>query len=264
MSKLISILHRLIKRRVYGSRGAFPYHGTKVYFPPRSTSFRAACGQGTFEAQNVQILVALTRPGTACLDVGANIGLMAVPLLAQRGDCQVASFEPSPTVLPYLRRTRQESRFSERWKLVEKALSFEAGKAEFVVSEDELYDGLQDTGRSKVKARVEVPVSTLDEEWRQLGQPKVSTIKIDVEGAELDVLRGATECIRANRPSLLVEWFAENLAAYGRRPEAILDYAAEMDFDVLPVPSFVPIRNASDLELHMLNTYDLLLRPASA
>lgn len=53
--------------------------------------------------------------------------------------------------------------------------------------------------------RVAVPGVTLDDLWEGVGRPRVSFIKIDVEGAEGDVLRGAGGMIGATRPQLIVE-----------------------------------------------------------
>ena len=52
---------------------------------------------------------------------------------------------------------------------------------------------------------VRVPCVTLDDLWEGAGRPWVSFAKIDVEGAEDDVLRGALGMIAACRPTLIVE-----------------------------------------------------------
>jgi hypothetical protein len=58
----------------------------------------------------------------------------------------------------------------------------------------------------------EVPMTTLDAEWIAAGRPEVSALKIDVEGGELDVLRGASELLASQRPAVLLEaWGAEQL-----------------------------------------------------
>ena len=50
-----------------------------------------------------------------------------------------------------------------------------------------------------------VPATTLDEAWRGAGCPEVSFVKIDTEGGEEAVVRGAPELLTACRPVLLVE-----------------------------------------------------------
>src|SRR5207302_6765911 len=100
---------KALKRWLYGScpgfAGSFPYFGTNVYFPKGSLCFRAACEQGIFEAENVRLLQGICRPGSHMFDVGANLGLMALPVLRHVAGCKVVSFEPSPNTLPWLERT---------------------------------------------------------------------------------------------------------------------------------------------------------------
>jgi FkbM family methyltransferase len=74
------------------------------------------------------------------------------------------------------------------------------------------FDGLRNTGRKKGGSAVTVPISTLDAEWREVGKPNVSLIKIDVEGAELGVLRGGSECIGQCKPAILLEWTKQTCA----------------------------------------------------
>jgi len=95
---------KILKRWLYGScpgfAGTFPYFGTQVHFSKGSRSFRAACDQGIYESDNVRLLTALVRPGTLCLDIGTNIGLMSLPVLKAVSTSRVVSFEASPNVLP--------------------------------------------------------------------------------------------------------------------------------------------------------------------
>src|SRR5262245_6390768 len=102
-------IKRVIKRWLYGScpgfRGSFPYFGTRLFFQKNSWSFRAACEQGIFEAHNLRVLISQAREGTCVFDIGANIGLMAAPVLSMMPGVRVISFEPSPNTVPQLRRT---------------------------------------------------------------------------------------------------------------------------------------------------------------
>ena len=185
------MIRKRLKYWLYGNcpgfAGSFPYYGTKVHFPKNSISFRAACEQGIFEADNVRLLQSLVKPNTTYFDVGANIGLMSVPILQGCSNCMVVSFEPSPNTVAYLQRTASESSFKNRWVIIQRALSDTQGRAEFHLAAKELsmFDGLRDTRRVTVARTVTVEVSTLDKEWDTLGRPVVSVIKCDVEGNEL-------------------------------------------------------------------------------
>jgi FkbM family methyltransferase len=258
-------LRQRVKRVLYGSclgfAGAFPYFGVKVHFPPRSWSFYAACEQGIFEHDNVRVLQSLVRPGTTMFDVGANIGLMAIPVLKSCSDCRVVSFEPSVNVLPSLRRTIAGSPFGTRWQLIEKAVGTFEGTADFAMSSqaESLFDGFRNTQRASASSIITVPVTTLDAAWRSLGKPEVSIIKCDVEGADLDVLQGARECLAATDAAVLIEWNAINLAAYQRPFNALLEFARDVAYRVFAVPNFAEIADPTALRLHMIETESFLL-----
>ncbi len=97
------------------------------------------------------------------LDVGANIGLMAIPVLRVCPTCRVVSFEPSPNSLPFLKRTVAASLWSERWTVVGKGLSNSEGELDFAIGDPKnaLFEGFKSGGRLVGGRLVRVPVSTL-------------------------------------------------------------------------------------------------------
>jgi FkbM family methyltransferase len=225
--------------------------------------FRVACEQGVYEAANLDLLVGLARPGFWHFDIGGNIGLMAAPILFRVPGCHVLSFEPSANVLPYLRQTVSKSQFADRWTVIAKAVGARIGRATFNLSApaNSPYDGMRPTERVATDKQVEVELTTIDEEWKRLGCPRVSSIKIDVEGAELEVLRGAMDCLLRERPPVLLEWNAENLAAYHCPPEALLGFAREMNWQVFAQPPLVEVHTPRELSLQMIRTESFLLSP---
>ncbi len=248
-----------------GLAGSFPYYGTRVYFPRGSVLFDIACEQGVFEHDNVVLICSLLQPGSVYFDVGANIGLMAIPALRSCSSCIVVSLEPSPNTLPYLRLTAAGSGYHDRWRIVGKAAAAAPGAQEFFTAAPDrgAFDGFRDTGRAGVGSTLAVPVTTIDEEWETLGRPAVSVIKIDVEGAETQVLQGASECISHEQPYLLVEWTAANLRAYSIPPEYLLELADRMDYGVFALPHIVPIECERTLALQLSRGESFLLIPGA-
>lgn len=253
------------KYRIYGRTGTFPYWGVRVHFPKRSSAFRLACEQGTFEAQNVHVLQCLCPPGGLLFDIGSNLGLMAVPILSSVPNSTVVSFEPSPNTLPWLRATVAGSQYGERWQLVEKAVGSKPGNADFSVSipTEGLYDGLVHTHRAAESRLAKVEVTTVDLEWRRLGCPAIAAIKIDVEGGELDVLRGARQCLAEVHPFVLLEWCTLNLKAYEIPPDALFYFACEHGYNLYSLPAMVPVLKPSDLVLHAMVTESFLMAPSA-
>lgn len=257
-----------LKYWVYGScpgfRGRFRYFGAKVYFPPGSVIFRVACENDVFEREVMVTLQRLARPGAYFFDVGANIGLMSVAVLGVVPDCHVVSLEPSPNVLPFLERTVRESAWADCWEVVPKAAASSAGRATFSVSSaaNSAFDGMRATGRVSGVRQVEVETTTLDAVWEQRGSPAVALIKMDIEGAEFDALRGARRLLEACRPAILLEWNETNFSAYGVKREDILVVAAEAGYRLHALPSMVRVKTGSELAVHMGFTESFLMLDA--
>jgi FkbM family methyltransferase len=260
-------LKKRIKKWLYGScpgfAGSFPYCGVRTYFPKGSSIFTRACEQGIYERNISQLLSSLTKPGTFMFDVGANIGLTSIPVLAWGEDKRVVSFEPSANALGYLRRTQAGSGYGDRWRIVGKAAGRAPGTIDFFVSAANLgdFDSMVDTGRSGTRTKQTVEVTTLDLTWDELGRPPVSMIKMDIEGAETEALAGAEKLIRSQKPSIIVEWYEGNLKAYGYDSGSLLKIASDMGYQVLSVPGLVPVDNVPALLAHMVIAEAFLLLP---
>jgi len=258
-----------IKEWLYGScpgfAGSFPYCGTRIYFPRRCRLFQTTCRQGVFERDNVNLLCRLARRGGTVFDIGANIGLMAAPILRNCPNTTVVSFEPSPSTLKYLEKTISISPYRSRWTLVPKAVCDSDGVVHFYTAaavEMAAFEGLADTTRGGPTRQVTVSATRLDVEWESLGKPTISAIKIDVEGAEMRVLSGAEGCLSAQRPPILLEWNADNLKASAVLPNRILEFAQQTAYSLHSVPQLTRIADDSELRLHMEMTESFLLWPS--
>ncbi len=250
---------------VPGFAGRVPYYGTTVHFPRRAPVFRVMCENGGFEPEIIDRLVKLTRPRTTVFDIGANIGLMAIPVLRSCQSCRVVSFEPSPNSLSYLRHTVRESGFGERWLLKEKALGERSGDASFVIgrAEDALFEGFKSAAIRDART-ITVPVSTLDAEWIALGSPDVSVVKIDVEGAEHQVLAGARAVLAARRPAIVLEWYEPYLERFGTAPGRLSEFATEYHYRIFTIPQGVAVPDAVALRVQLMSCQNFLLLPEEA
>jgi FkbM family methyltransferase len=246
-----------------GFSGRFPYFGTNVYFPKNSGIFNLACRQGIYEKDNVFLMRYLLKPDSFFFDVGANIGLTSIPMLEWNETSQVVSFEPSPNVLPFLQRTAENSVYRDRWIIIGKATSNAIGTSDFFTSNsgNEALGGFRDTKRADTQIKTQVPVTTLDEVWNNLQNPKISVIKIDVEGAEILTLQGGINLVRQENPAILLEWYTVNLKAYDCPPESLLFFCKDMNYKIYALPDLISVQNRNELLLHMRKTENFLLLP---
>jgi FkbM family methyltransferase len=260
---MTSRLYRYLYRNWPVSTKVRLYHGQKVFLPRGGYSDLLLQDQGAYEAANSRILSQLAKPHSWMLDVGTNLGLMSIPVLASCPEVQVLSLEPSENALKYLRRTMQVSSFKSRWKLVSKSVGAHVSVVEFTLSAGKCveFDGIRHTGRVEASRTCQVPMTTLDEEWRRLGCPPISVIKSDVEGAELGVLQGAVHCIAKERPFVLMEWNKSNFRAYGVTTVDLLKLIEELAFDIYALPHMLPVTQCCEMDLQMMVTESFLLAP---
>jgi FkbM family methyltransferase len=138
-----------------------------------------------------------TVPGSIILDVGAQFGLYS--MLASRyigANGRVFAFEPSPETVAVLRRHLTNNGMTDRVEIVQAAVGPEEGEVNFYMAGTHPSNTLAPTSVDPVKLTpVTVKAVTVDGFCRQR-QLKPTILKIDVEGWELQVLRGATEVIQ--------------------------------------------------------------------
>lgn len=150
---------------------------------------------------------AAIRPGDVAVDVGSNKGSFLPSLSRAAGHGRVVAFEPQPALADYLRRACRAARLEnvvvEAMGVSERTGSLTlhvpaAGSASPGASFEPAVAALSPCGD------VLVPVTSLDEYFRGEGG-RIAAIKVDVEGHELSVLRGAEETLARHAPLLVLE-----------------------------------------------------------
>ena len=164
------------------------------------------------------VFVSLLREGMTVMDVGANLGLYS--LLASRAvgpSGKVYAFEPVPEIFT---RLKEHIVLNNATNVIPVpiALSDEKGTVKMSVMRGE-----SSFFRHLSEKFVEVQVERLDDFVEREGIERVDAIKIDVEGAELKVIRGADKTIRRYKPILMVEIQAATLQAAGTTPEELFE-----------------------------------------
>lgn len=142
--------------------------------------------------------------GGGAVDVGANFGVYTLALAARGGaDSRIVAFEPTPSVVPLLQASLARNGFSHA-EVVQAAVSAKSGRGRLRLGVSSELSQL-DSGIADGAEAIEVDLVALDEWWDASGRPEVDFLKIDAEGAEVDVLAGAGRMIAQSSPLVLCE-----------------------------------------------------------
>ncbi len=169
---------------------------------------------GTHEPGVQRAFELLARPGMTFYDVGANLGFYCVILARLVGASgRVIAFEPLPDNARWITHNATLNSFAQVEVRCE-ALGRAEGQAEFFVSEKSMWGRLVSTGGPPADTlrRITVTLSSLDALTNADTIPSPDLVKIDVEGAEVDVLNGAAETLRRFRPVLIIDLHNTNAA----------------------------------------------------
>ena len=185
-------------------RGCSPAHSrARCLRFPRSNGHRFALGN--FERHVVNAIRAEMVPGGVAYDVGAYVGYLTMVMSRCAGpDGTVVAFEASPRVLPALKANLAADEFANT-EIVDRAVSDQSGTLSFEMYPYSTIGRISRDGTADDAVTVEVQAITLDEYVYELGNPPPNLIKIDVNGAELQVLQGADRLLREQAPKVLVE-----------------------------------------------------------
>jgi FkbM family methyltransferase len=156
------------------------------------------CWLGSYEHDKRRVFEDVVGRGSVVFDIGAHVGfytILASVLVGPSG--RVISFEPLPRNLEYLRRHINLNRLTNI-TVVDAAVGNKAGRVRFEEGAN------HSMGRVTAGGHIEVESIRIDQAVSEGTLPAPSCIKIDVEGAELDVLDGACQLLTEERPTILM------------------------------------------------------------
>jgi FkbM family methyltransferase len=162
-----------------------------------------------FEAHELTALASMVARGSTVIDVGANVGYCTQRFARWVGPHgRVIAIEPEARNAGDLRRGVQRARLAQV-ECVQAAAGARTGRGQLVINP------LHPSDHRLGPSGIDIAVLTVDDLMAERGWPTVSLIKIDVQGAELDVVNGAIETLRRSRPALYVEVDDDALAGQG-------------------------------------------------
>ena len=162
------------------------------------------------------------RPGeNLFVDVGANLGIFSLRIAERFGEINVIAFEPNPPIAALLRENAARNGLKSRVDVREVALGDRDVSARLQTV----------AGDSGVSTVTDVPGAGQPVEMRRLSTEipladwkRIAALKIDVEGFELGVLKGAGDLFAQHRPVLTYEVNRPELSSRGLEPRVLGDF----------------------------------------
>lgn len=177
---------------------------------------------GEFESTTTAIVKKILKPGDTAVDIGANIGYFSLLFSQCVGSSgQVFSYEPVPGLASILRNNAELNGF-DRITLSNLALSDHDGHALFHVGPED-NSGLSSLRQPRGSTVMfDVKLARFDKMFNDSNN--IALVKIDVEGAELAVLRGMKEYLCHRRPYILIEVTDKFLKEMGDDEQGLLAF----------------------------------------
>lgn len=217
--------------RLLRSKRVLNVKGIRLLFEPSIAGSYARLVAGLWnEPETHEFLQKIARGAPSrmiVIDVGANIGEMALDAARLSSVEHVWAVEPFPSCARVVVESARLNGF-HHLEVLPLALSDAAAPASLLVDWRNpalsrlLLDGQSILGRAAGEETLEIVTSTLDQEFATISHP-TSVLIIDVEGAELAVMRGGRSFIRRNHPLIIFEY-----NAITRRRVQLSDVEAEL------------------------------------
>ncbi len=187
------------------------------------------------------VLAAGLRAGGTYVDVGSNRGQVLGEAVRIAPAARYVAFEPIPALAAEIERELPQVDCRRL------ALGASSGHARFChFTKLDGWSGLRRNPRISdergAPEYIDVSVSTLDEQLPDLGP---AVIKVDVEGAELQVLEGGRSLLSGARPLLVFEHVAETAKLYGSSSAALWELLSELHYAIFTVTGEGPFTQAA-------------------
>jgi len=234
----INVLTSCIISTVYSRHGyRISIAGTHMYVDPRYIMITNICP----EEPMLERLLSQIEPGDTFIDVGAYIGTYSIPIAKMHnGTVRVIAFEPAPHCAEVFRKHLKYNHVQDNVCVEERACSDSSGTAYFDLNQSVLdyppaSEGLMRLDKTEDRADddrlIEIQAVTIDH-YTEANALKPDYIKIDVEGAELQVLEGARNVLREYRPVVFCELHKFNWDSFHTSESKLRDYLAEVGYEM--------------------------------
>ena len=222
---------------------------------PKSGSGALIYYQGYSEPEVLHFFEKFVKENMVVMDIGAHIGeytLLAAKIVGESG--RVYAFEPDPRNYELLKQNIRLNRMDHVVELLNYALSNEVGNVKFVLSRElsvsRISSASEELNILHSESVIGVQATTLDAFYKERNLTRVDVVKLDVEGAELLVLKGAGQILSQppnKAPVVLFEYSPSNCARFGYDSRMILEFLKSKGYKIYKLDSEGNLYEAEDI-----------------
>ena len=208
--------------------------GSEILVPLDDYVGRAVFFVGDLDRKVSAVIARIVGPGDVVLDIGANLGLVTMQLAHLVGESgRVHAFEPNPAMVEILTQTLERNA-ARNVELHSYGLGSEDGQIELAIPIG--HAGQASMTRSRWTDGAEtvvVPVHTLTSVMRDRGIGSVRLMKIDVEGFEMEVLRGAEQWLASSPVEFIL--FESNDSLGDGAADPVISFLVELGYRIFAI-----------------------------
>ncbi len=213
-----------------------PEFNGQFFIDARSALFRRIARDGYYEPGLTELCARYIKPGADVLDIGANIGFHSVYFAQLVAGGRVLAVEPTSNALARLKRNIEHNQVEQNIIVHHGAVSDSDAMLEIkVIAGREEFSTLGNMTHQAVDGEQwsteQVQCMTLDALVKHY-QLTPAFIKMDVEGVENLVFKGASQTLQQYRPIILAELSDVMLKKNGSSAQAVLDLLEQADYQV--------------------------------
>lgn len=211
----------------------FSFRGISMKVDLSKHMGKAIYWRGAHDWSPIFTLESQLKKGDTFIDVGANQGEYTLWAARKAGTTgKVYSFEPMAGLFAQLKENIQlNPTYKSVFHPIQLGLSKEPGELELFtqLGENEGTNTIFSSDQFNISLG-KIQLDTLDNQVEKLGIDRIDVMKVDVEGAELQVLQGGEKSIEKFRPKLLLEINREACKSGGYEAEDILELLQKYDY----------------------------------
>ena len=188
-----------------------------------------------YDNQTFQIMKIVLEADSTFVDVGCHKGEVFDHALKCSPKGKHFAFEPIPDLFSELKK-----KYKDICEVKNYAITDSCGESEFhYVVSNPAYSGIKKRSypKDEIIDKIKIKTSTLDKEL--INEPRVDLIKIDVEGGEYGVLKGAKEVIEKFHPVFIFEHGLGASNYYNTNPDDVYELFDLSDYNIFTLKGFI-------------------------